>query len=64
MEEIILKGKKNGMAVLLLTIVLYLIAFAGTIAFAAIGGWAMILFIVCVLYLCLGWIPLMGLRVL
>ena len=64
MEEIILKGKKNGMAVLLLTIVLYLAACAGCVVFAALGGWAMILFIVCILYLCLGWIPLLGLRVL
>ncbi len=64
MEEIILKGKKKGMAVLLLTILLYLVAFAGCILFAAVGGWTMILFVVCILYLCLGWIPLVGLRVL
>ena len=64
MEEIILKGRKNGMGVLVLTILLYLTAIFGCVFFAEQGGWMIALFIVCVLYLCLGWLPLMGLKVL
>ena len=54
MEEKILSGKKNGMAVMLLTILFYLVAVAG----AVLGGLMMdegmvlglILFVVCVAY--------------
>ena len=68
MEEKILSGKKNGMAVMLLTILFYLVAVAG----AVLGGLMMdegmvlglILFVVCVAYLCLGWIVIPGLKVL
>ena len=65
MNEIILKGKKHGMLVLILTILLYIVAtFGCVIGAASETGWGGALAAVCVLYLCLGWIPLMGLRVL
>ena len=68
MEEKILSGRKNGMAVLLLTILLHIVAIAGTIVggLAADSGavWGVALIIVCVAYLCLGWIVLPGLKVL
>lgn len=64
MEEIILKGKKNGMLVLVLTILLYIVAVAGCVVGAAMGGWGTAAAIVCVTYLCIGWLPLLGLRVL
>ena len=64
MEEIILKGKKNGMLVLILTILLYIIATVGCIVGAVEGGWGTVLAVICVLYLSLGWFPLLGLRVL
>ncbi len=64
MEEIILKGKKNGMLVLVLTILLYIAAVAGCVVGAALGGWGTAVAIVCVIYLCIGWLPLLGLRVL
>ena len=68
MEEKILSGRKNGMAVLLGSILLYLVAIVGII----VGGLmidegmvlGMILLIVCVVYLCLGWIVWPGLKVL
>ena len=65
MNEIILKGKKHGMLVLILTILLYIVAtFGCVIGAASETGWGGALAAICVLYLCLGWIPLMGLRVL
>ena len=64
MNEIILKGKKHGILVLILTILLYIVATVGCVAGAAIGGWGGALAAVCIIYLCIGWLPLMGLRVL
>ena len=65
MNEIILKGKKHGMLVLILTILLYIAATVGCVAGAASdSGSGSVLAVVCVLYLCFGWMPLMGLRVL
>ena len=64
MEEIILKGKKHGMLVLILTILLYILATVGSVVCAAKGEGAFVLTAVCIVYLCFGWIPLMGLRVL
>ena len=64
MTEIILKGKKNGMLVLILTILLYIVAVVGSIVGAAMGDWGGLVAGICVLYICFGWIPLMGLRVL
>lgn len=68
MEEKVIKGKKNGFLVLLVTLALMVAAFAG-MAFCGVNGSEdapayPALFAVCVVYLCLGWIPLLGLRVL
>ncbi|MGM9606249.1 MAG: SPFH domain-containing protein [Oscillospiraceae bacterium] len=65
MNEIILSKKKNGMAVMLLTIVLYLAAIAATIGGAVIleGGGSPALLIVGVVWLCIGWLPIPGLKV-
>lgn len=74
MKEKILSGKKNGMAVMLLSIVLYLSSIA-----AIIGGAFMldmadsrtgmlaggtVLLVVGIIWCCLGWIPFCGLKVL
>lgn len=66
MEEKILNSKKNGMAVMLLTIVIYALAIAGMI----VGGIMMdeggnpVLFIISILFLCTTWILWLGLKVL
>ncbi len=62
MTEIILSNKKHGMLVLLLTIVLYILAVLGTIFFA--DGAQIAPLVLCILYLSLGWLPLLGLKVL
>ncbi len=62
MEEKILTTKKNGMAALVLTVVLYLCAIAGLVASAVymiVPG-----IVVSGIWLCLGWIQLVGLKVL
>lgn len=62
MTERILTNKKNGMAVLLVSILLYILAIVGTILFA---GYALFLpMAVCIVYLCLGWLFWPGLKVL
>lgn len=71
MNEIVLKNKKNGMTVLCCTIALYLAVIAvvvlsgicldsGAIPFGA----ALALFIVGIAYLAVGWLPLIGLKIL
>ena len=70
MEEILLKNKKNGMRTLVLCILIELLALAGVI----FGGVLLekptekvigsILLVVSLIVLCIGWIPLVGLRVL
>ena len=66
MNEQIIGKKKNGMAVLLLTIVGLLFGIAVTIA----GGFIMdtsgnpVLFIIGLIWVCIGWIPFLGLKVL
>ena len=72
MEEKIIKGHKNGMAMLLLILALYIIAVVGTILGVAMteagrvlvvfGGVALL--VVCIAWLALGWIFLCGLKVL
>ena len=62
MTEIILSNKKHGMLVLLLTIVLYILAVLGTIFFADEAQIAPL--VLCILCLSLGWLPLLGLKVL
>ena len=69
MQEKVLENRKNGMAVLVITILLYLAAITGFVfgcyfvgtAFCAA---ALILLIVCAVWLLIGWIPLMGLKIL
>ena len=62
MNEKILTGKKNGMAVLLIFILATLAAVFGVIYGAATGTWAVL--ILSILVLALGWIVLPGLKVL
>ncbi len=62
MKEKILTSKKNGMLVLLLSIILYVIAIPGTGISAALG--LIPVTILCVLYICLGWILWCGLKIL
>lgn len=65
MNEIILNKKKNGMAVLLLSIVLYLAALACAIYGGIIyeNGKSPVLLIIGIVWLCLGWLPWPGLKV-
>lgn len=66
MNERVIGKKKNGMAVLLLTIIGLLLGIAVTIA----GGFIMdtsgnpVLFIIGLIWVCIGWIPFLGLKVL
>lgn len=66
MKEIILSNRRNGMAVMLLTITLYLAAIAGTIIGGMIvaDGGLPILLIISIVWLVIGWIPFLGLKVL
>ena len=69
MQEKILGNRKNGMAMMLLFILLYLAAIAGFV-FGCIlidenvSALAIVLLIVSSLWLLIGWIPFMGLKVL
>ncbi len=62
MEEKVLARRKYGMAVLIISILLYIAAIIGFIASIATG--LTLLGIICVLYMCLGWILWIGLKVL
>ena len=63
MEEKVLQGKKNGMLVLLLTIALFLAAGIGLVF--AIGSYMRgSIVLICIAWLALGWIPLLGLKIL
>ena len=66
MEEKIRSNRKNGMPVLLLTVVLYVAAVIGCIfgGIALDGGSSPVLLVVSIIWLCIGWIPLCGLKVL
>lgn len=66
MKEITLTNKKHGMRALLLTIFLYLLAIGGCILGAILVSRRQlpILLILSIIWLCLGWIPLMGLKIL
>ena len=61
MQEKVLNKKKNGLAVMILAIVLYLLAFGGVAVFAANA--LALPAVLCGLYLCLGWILFLGLKV-
>ena len=66
MKEIILQNKKHGMRVLLLTILLLALSVAGCI-FGGIqmeNGTSPVIFIISIVILCIGWLPLIGLKVL
>ena len=65
MKEKVLSKRKNGMAALLITVVLYLAAVFGVIygGITLDNGGNPILFIVSMAWLCIGWIPLLGLKV-
>ena len=71
MQEIILQNKKHGMRVLLLGILVELLSFAGIIVAAVLDEgdsapdyiWIPLV-VVSLVIMCLGWIPLCGLRVL
>ena len=62
MEEKILKGKKNGMLVLILTVLVYAIAAAGVVIGAIQQSVALL--IIGIVWLCIGWIPFLGLKIL
>lgn len=69
MEEKLYRGKKNGLAVLALTILLYAVAVAGVvfcgIAMESNGGpLSVVGFTISIIYMFLGWIPWCGLKVL
>ena len=65
MNEKVLTNKKNGMAVMLLTIVLYIAAIIATIIGAMLASEGNpVLLIIAIIYLCIGWIPFCGLKVL
>ncbi len=66
MKEILLKNKKNGMLALILTSLLYLVSVAGAIYGGIIldAGGLPVLFIVSMIWICIGWLPFLGLRVL
>ena len=67
MTEKVLKGKKNGMLVLLAVLALYILAGLGIFA-SAVGIFdgiaSLAVMVICVAYVCLGWILLCGLKVL
>ena len=69
MKEKIYKSKKNGMAVLIIMIVLYAAAIAGMV-FGGIGAeagnstGAIVLFVISCVWVCVGFIPIFGLKVL
>lgn len=62
MNEIVLSNKKNGMAVLLITILMYLLAIAACIfgSFIIDSPLGIILLVYSIIWLCIGWIPVMG----
>ncbi|MBR2484457.1 MAG: SPFH domain-containing protein [Oscillospiraceae bacterium] len=68
MNEKVLTTRKNGMAVMLLVILGYVLAVLG-LFFAVNFGWVLgmlnvLLLVACIAWLCLGWILLCGLKVL
>lgn len=66
MKEKVLTNRKNGMAVLLLFLLLYIAAIAGTVVGGIIVGrkGLPLLLIISIIWLVVGWIPFCGLKVL
>ena len=62
MKEKVLNNRKNGLAVLLLIIVVYIAAVGGTVLSGVHEN--IPLTILCIVILCVGWIPILGLKVL
>ncbi len=65
MQEKILHTKQNGMAALLITIIVYLAAIMGTVYGAVImdEGDSPLLFIVSIAIVSFGWVPFLGLKI-
>lgn len=69
-NEKVISGHKNGIAMMFLTIALYILSTVGFVYFAIVldgeqyTGFSVVMLIVCLLYLCLGWIFFLGLKVL
>ena len=69
MQEKILKNKKNGMAMLILWLLVYAAALAGTIFSAVmvdndgVAGF-IALMVICIIWLAVGWLPFLGLKIL
>lgn len=61
MQEKVLNKKKNGLAVMILAVLLYILAFVGILVFSANGQ--ALPAVLCGLYLSLGWILFLGLKV-
>ncbi|MBR2474723.1 MAG: SPFH domain-containing protein [Clostridia bacterium] len=71
MQEKILNNKKHGMLALFVTAILYLAAIAtfvlGIVRFETVGDTdplAIVLFVIGIVYMCVGWIPFLGLKIL
>ena len=73
MKEIVLSSRKNGMPVLLATVLLYVLAVLGVIFAGSMWGYLtyflspavpVLLMVVCIAWLSLGWILWLGLKVL
>lgn len=64
MKEIILTDKKNGMKMLIIFVALYLLSALLCFAAGTIGGILSVLLIPSFIWICIGWIPLMGLKIL
>ena len=69
MKEIVLNNKKNGMAMLLLIVLLYLAGVALMVVGSIFGfdrgqGWGIPLFVVGVTWVSIGWFPVLGLKIL
>lgn len=64
MQEKIISGKKNGMFVLILTIISYAVAVLLLVTAINIlwGMLGTVITVLCIIWLAIGWIPLMGLK--
>ena len=60
LKEIVLNNRKNGMAMMLLFIGLYALAFLLLIFGAAASP---LLFLIALIWICVGWVPFLGLKV-
>lgn len=66
MKEIVLTNKKHGMLVMLVTAIIYIASIVGVVFGGLMldAGKSPLLFIISIIYVCFGWIPFLGLRVL